>query len=163
MGSAFGYGGPLLRHQSISAACSSRPFACCSSAASCSGGYATGAFSADCRVGGGLAPSTSYTSLLLSQRGFSQSQHFAPGRHRFSTQAAQTGPPPPSTEKQPRSSYSPLHHNVEEFCQRIVPSEDEKKIKQSVIEGCAAANQSDDSNFKLSTIATPSMQLFCQV
>jgi non-canonical poly(A) RNA polymerase PAPD5/7 len=32
--------------------------------------------------------------------------------------------------------YSPLHHNVEEFCVRVVPTEEERKYKQLVIDLC---------------------------
>eukprot|EP00798_Chlamydomonas_sp_ICE-L_P005147 gene5147-34957_t len=31
--------------------------------------------------------------------------------------------------------YSPLHHNIEAFCKEVVPTEEEKKTKQMVIEG----------------------------
>ena len=41
---------------------------------------------------------------------------------------------PPSLASAP-AKYSPLHNNIEEFCHKIVPTEDEKKVKQEVIEG----------------------------
>lgn len=34
----------------------------------------------------------------------------------------------------PKIKYSPLHYNVEDFCQRIVPTEDEKKVKHQIVE-----------------------------
>eukprot|EP00195_Chlamydomonas_chlamydogama_P017015 CAMPEP_0202894832 /NCGR_PEP_ID=MMETSP1392-20130828/4140_1 /ASSEMBLY_ACC=CAM_ASM_000868 /TAXON_ID=225041 /ORGANISM="Chlamydomonas chlamydogama, Strain SAG 11-48b" /LENGTH=516 /DNA_ID=CAMNT_0049579635 /DNA_START=427 /DNA_END=1974 /DNA_ORIENTATION=- len=34
----------------------------------------------------------------------------------------------------PRAKYSPLHLNVEQFCQQIVPTESEKKVKAQVVE-----------------------------
>lgn len=38
----------------------------------------------------------------------------------------------PPSQQTPR--YSPLHYNVAEFCEKIVPNDDERKFKQQIIE-----------------------------
>ncbi|KAI8469643.1 MAG: hypothetical protein J3K34DRAFT_522009 [Monoraphidium minutum] len=40
-----------------------------------------------------------------------------------------------------RSRYSPLHHNIEEFCRRVVPTRDERAAKQRVIDAVRACTQ----------------------
>jgi len=38
----------------------------------------------------------------------------------------------PQQRREPR--YSPLHHNIEDFCRRVVPTKDERLAKQRIIE-----------------------------
>ncbi|MEW5307286.1 MAG: hypothetical protein WDW36_009693 [Sanguina aurantia] len=52
----------------------------------------------------------------------------------LSTRAASTETQQPGSG-QPSRTYSPLHYNIESFCQKIVPTEAEKRQKQAVVEG----------------------------
>ena len=45
------------------------------------------------------------------------------------------GYPPTNDGASAPAKYSPLHMNIEEFCCKIIPTEDEKKVKQDVVEG----------------------------
>eukprot|EP00198_Chlamydomonas_reinhardtii_P004174 XP_001693510.1 poly(a) polymerase [Chlamydomonas reinhardtii] len=47
---------------------------------------------------------------------------------------AADGVPAPVVPPQPSVRYSPLHYNIEEFCQRVVPTEGERRQRQEVIE-----------------------------
>lgn len=44
-------------------------------------------------------------------------------------EVAQATPQPASTVR-----YSPLHHNIEEFCTKVVPTDGEKRQRMEVIE-----------------------------
>ena len=45
------------------------------------------------------------------------------------------GSSPSNGDSSAPAKYSPLHMNIEEFCCKIIPTEDEKKVKQEVVEG----------------------------
>lgn len=42
-------------------------------------------------------------------------------------------------EPKKRVRYTPLHHNIEAFCEKVVPTDEERKVKQRVIEIVRAA------------------------
>lgn len=73
--------------------------------------------------------------------GFHSTQQ--PRHIRTSASASGPGPSealPASTSTQTKATrYSPLHYNVEEFAARIVPTEEERKIKSQIVEMCVGA------------------------
>lgn len=68
----------------------------------------------------------------------SQDQQPSPSQSPTSTAAASAVPLPPPASAAPAAAaapmYSPLHVNIEEFCRKLAPTEDEKKVKSIVIE-----------------------------
>ncbi|KAG2438992.1 hypothetical protein HYH02_010783 [Chlamydomonas schloesseri] len=58
----------------------------------------------------------------------------AGGSNGQGVEAEDGGSAAPAAPPQPSVRYSPLHYNIEEFCQRVVPTEGERRQRQDVIE-----------------------------
>lgn len=64
----------------------------------------------------------------------------ATGDPSSSASSASTAGGAPGHQQQPpqapprRVKYSPLHYNIEQFCQEVVPTEEERQLKLQVIE-----------------------------
>ena len=89
------------------------------------------------------APQPSSASPATSQDQQQQQQLPSPSPPLASSATTPAAPSPspvsvpglPGSAAPPR--FSPLHVNIEEFCRKLAPTEDEKKVKSIVIERCA--------------------------
>lgn len=84
----------------------------------------------------GMHPASATSCSLSSSRRQAWMLRQGASMHRtLSTRAASTETQQPGGSGQPSRTYSPLHYNIESFCQKIVPTEAEKRQKQAVVEG----------------------------
>ncbi|KIY94997.1 poly(a) polymerase [Monoraphidium neglectum] len=63
-----------------------------------------------------------------------------------------------AARREPR--YSPLHHNIEEFCRRVVPTQEERAAKQRIVEAVKASTRKGLEGMQLPDGARVKVQPF---